>query len=436
MLHFNNKIGITVILLLLCWACKIKPNLSLYSDHPEILSDYYQVKCDGRQQPVFYGRPAGLLLGEWSGKGKSYTLNFGTPIHSFETIPANVITNPRIDGEDVHFKVEQAANFFIRINNNYVYPLMVSVAAPVQLPMAENVLTFEAGIHDAGVIKLKDNQTLFLKKGAYVHGTVIIEGVENVKICGAGMLVGKNYKEGSQPAGIYLNHSQKVTISGVSLIDSPAAAIVIDSAEKIEIDNVKIIGNREQRMGDDAINIFNSQQITINNIMSNTRNNSVALMNKSGQVNHNITVKNATFWKGDYGNVLEIGYLAENMFLKNCTFENINIAHLDAGAAINISSNANIIEDLYYTNIKIFDSRFMIYNVNLDQQTTIKNVQFKNQQFLGTVPAYSNFKFHNQENANAFSFEGLRYKGKLIKNIREFNSKTTDYSILSHAMVP
>ncbi|BDD01268.1 hypothetical protein PEPS_35480 (plasmid) [Persicobacter psychrovividus] len=436
MLHLNKKLGVATLLLFLCLGCKIKPNLSLYSDHPEILTDYYQVSSNGMQLPVFYGRPGGLILGQIEDQNTEFIIDYQAEIHSFETIPEGSVSQIDIDGQQASFQVDRPVNFFIRINGNYVYPLMVSVSKPEKVQPTTNMITFEAGIHDAGVITLKDNQTLFLKKGAYVNGTILVDGVENVKICGEGILTGKSYKEGSHPAGIFLNHCQNIEITGISIIDAPACAVVINSAEKVYLNNLKILGNREQRMGDDAFNIFNAQHITINNVMANTRNNSVALMNNSGQANEDITVKNATFWKGDYGNVIEIGYKAENMFLKNCTFKHITIAHIDAGSIINITGKNNIIEDLSYVDFQTFDCRFMLYNVKLDSLSKVKNVHFEQLNYSGLVPAYSDFIFGTAENAKAFWFNHLQYKGLKVKNMSDLNVKSTDYIPKINALLP
>ncbi len=86
------------------------------------------------------------------------------------------------------------------------------------------VIYFGPGIHKAELIKVRDNQTLYLAGGAVVHGAIAAQGA-HIRICGRGILDGSDYewRKGPHPytIGIY---GTDIELSGITVRGSPQCA--------------------------------------------------------------------------------------------------------------------------------------------------------------------------------------------------------------------
>ncbi len=57
------------------------------------------------------------------------------------------------------------------------------------------VIYFEGGIHEVGVLNLNSNQTIFIDEGAVVYGCINSYKSQNIKILGKGILDNSKNKE-------------------------------------------------------------------------------------------------------------------------------------------------------------------------------------------------------------------------------------------------
>ena len=170
----------------------------------EALSAEYRVEVNGMNVPVYTAyvsedaRVAPLNLNDYYSFG---SFEFSGPvevtIHSSEPLSElNVRTVGReilaeIEGNVATFRLEQNGNFLIERNGNGRKDPLLLFANPLEedLPNPDdpNVLFFGPGRHDAGVITLTDNQTLYIAGGAIVTGRVEARG-DNIRILGRGLL--------------------------------------------------------------------------------------------------------------------------------------------------------------------------------------------------------------------------------------------------------
>ncbi|WP_338239393.1 glycosyl hydrolase family 28 protein [Persicobacter diffluens] len=397
-----------------------------YAQSDKFYTDYYQVKVNGQAQEVYYGRPGALLSTEISEGTNQIDVQYPGEILEVEIIPQLAHIEQEIQGNVLRLEVKEACQFFLKINGNYVYPLMVAVEQPIHSP-PKATLTFEAGVHQVGELRLASNTRLHLKRGAILKGTVVVEDVHNVHIFGAGLIHGSAIAESSGRAGLLIKNAREVIVEGISLIDAPHQHMVLKNAEEIRLRNIKVLGNRELRMGDDALEIFNSKGVKVTHLISNTRNNSIAFMSENEMPSQDIQVDQAVFWKGDYGNVIEVGYLAEGIHLKDVSLRNIYIAHCLAGAAVAIQGKEMKIEGMKLENVQIYDSRLMLYNIQLEESCQLRQVLLKDHEYSGAIPAYSVFQLGRPENAAGFSMEGISYRGNVVRQLDDLYVKSWDF---------
>ena len=250
-----------------------------------------------------------------------------------------------------------------------------------------NVLYFGEGEHDAGVIELKSNQTLFLDEGAVVYAAVFAVDAENVRILGRGILDnGKNKEKILFDASVENNSTacnnadrehaitlvgcKKVEIDGITIRDSLLYNIDNISCEDVRIRNVKIIGS--WRFNSDGIHFANCINGSLTDCFIRTYDDAVCvrgyaqfeydkwLKDKKEYLFEckNIRVKNCTIWN-DWGKGMQIGTETYSSEISDIIFENCNVIRVSFGALYMWVVDCAKVRDILFHDI---DVEFDEYN--------------------------------------------------------------------------
>lgn len=226
----------------------------------------------------------------------------------------------------------------------------------------ENVIYFGKGEHEAGIIHLESNQTLFIDEGAVVYACIRAMDAENIKILGRGILDNSHNKEkilfeanvtnnstavknSKRLHTVQLEYCDNIEIDGITIRDSLVYNIRPVACNNINIKNVKIIGC--WRYNSDGIDMHNCTDVNIDNCFIRTFDDSICIkgfdcyyegdveeavrkaMYRNGKaydVFKNVLVKNCVIWN-DWGRCLEIGAETRAEEISNVVFENCNIIH-------------------------------------------------------------------------------------------------------------
>lgn len=226
-----------------------------------------------------------------------------------------------------------------------------------------DVIYFDKGEHDAGIIYLESNQTLFIDEGAVVYACVRADNAHNIKILGRGILDNSKNKEiikyeknaknnTTAVANAVREHTVKftycsgITIEGITIRDSLVYNIRLWACKNIDISNVKIIGS--WRYNSDGIDMHNCENVNIENCFIRTFDDCICVKGfdffyvndenkayreavyKHGNVYgkfKNIRVKNCVLWN-DWGRCLEIGAETRAEEISNVVFESCKIIHV------------------------------------------------------------------------------------------------------------
>ena len=276
------------------------------------------------------------------------------------------------DHHTVRFRLGSALPVTVEFNCDLGWVLHLFAYTPEKNPPTSNspgVRYYGPGVHEAGVIDLRDGETLYLAPGAWVTGHVRSIGTKNISILGRGVLDGSSAGDrgavvvgsGSYGMGnmVYLEKTVGAKIEGITIFNSPEAwTVYLTGTTGTRVDGVRIL-NPSVHYGDDGFDIVSSSDVRVENIFVRTNDDCVVVKNLADVDTHDITVRHAVLWNMPTGgNGLEIGFETRNHPIHDVRFEDIDIIHVERGAAISIhNGDAATVENVVFDDIRVEDVR-------------------------------------------------------------------------------
>ncbi len=380
MTNLKIRIYLSLVICLLFVNCK-KSKIILY-DSPEsekMSSDFkmfvnnkpvfiYQARVSkypinqiwpGYQRPVDQTEIASFAYFDFNGE-VTLKITSKQKIKTLDIRPKDFGIAPVIKGNIIEFKLSKPSQFVVEVNG-YHQALHVFANAVETYNIDKedsNVHYFGPGVHEAGVIDVKSNETVFIDGGAIVYGVIHSKNTRNIKITGRGILDASKIERGKAPNLISLEQVTNATVNGIILRDAHQWAVVATNCDSIAIDNIKLIGF--WRYNSDGIDIVNSQNTSIRNSFIRTFDDNIAVkgLNRGYNENYrnieNIVVENCILWN-DCGRALEIGAETVADTIRNITFSNCHIIHFTAVAMDVQNSDKGIVENIRFKDIIIED---------------------------------------------------------------------------------
>lgn len=344
----------------------------------EVSSEDYQVKVDGR--PVFvyrarvsavpfnqvwpgYQRPldqtelASFAYWDMSGLVNVEVLS-KRPVAAVAIRPTSYGIRPSVDGNRITFQLTRPRQVVVEVNGRsralHLFANPPEQSAPK--PTDPNVRYFGPGIHRAGKIVLKSNETVYIAGGAVVHATINATEQSNLRILGRGILDVSTFERPTKmkfdPAleskprerrarylaldggvfggAITLLGCEDVCIEGIVIRDPDVWTLVPVGCRGVRAANLKLIGL--WRYNSDGIDIVNSQDVTIDGCFIRSFDDSICIKGRqAGEYWHgypadthpvrNVTVSNCVIWN-DWGIALKLDELAApeiaNVIFQDC----------------------------------------------------------------------------------------------------------------------
>ncbi len=181
------------------------------------------------------------------------------------------------------------------------------------------------------LLKLTDNQTLYIAGGAFVKGGINVVG-KNVRIMGHGILDGLDWErlKGPQHYLLQIENSDHVTVQDIILKDSWLYAFMIGGSSNVDATNLKIIGTR--CANEDGIDICNSQKMKIRDCFVRTDDDNIAVKGTGYDAKpvDSILIERCIFWT-DVANIFRIGAESHASAFQNITARDIDIIHMESG---------------------------------------------------------------------------------------------------------
>jgi len=425
---------------------------------------YYSVKVNGVEVPVFDTPIASYALFDFDGKA-NVEINTMYDVRWVDIRPVRWQLKPEYTGDNsFRFSINEPANLSVELNGRIrQQPLFIFAGNPeTDKPSKtdKNVVWFEGGkLYENVKLELQDNQTVYIEGGAVVQGYIFAEGKKNIKICGRGILDGSFNKTtaGNDNRFISLKDCENVSIEGITLHNGTTWQVALFHCNNATINGIHIVS---ESASDDGMDIVRCTNVVIDNVFAHTKDDCIAIKSNgdypASEPTNNILVKNCVFWNSIWGNAIEIGFELYSAEVKNIRFENMDIIHVEDGAAMSIHNAGQAhVHNVVFEDIRIEDCRQKLFDVAIffsqwgpdgirDQDWITKNyfhgawdgvqkvpagteayhskfrgkisdITFKNIQVLGGLLPFSVFHgFDAAKNVSGIRIENLTYMGKQL----------------------
>lgn len=425
---------------------------------------FYQVKVNGIAVPVYDTPIASYAVFDFTGKVK-VEVNTMYDVRWAEARPMRLQIVPAYTGNNsFSFSLDKPTNLSLELNGRIRQrPLFLFSSSPeknIPSKTDKNVVWFEKGkLYKDVRLELQDNQTVYIEGGAVVQGYLYAKGKKNITVRGRGILDGTLTREmeGNDNRFLHFTDCSNVEVKDIVLHNGTTWQIAFFHSTNMAITNTRIVS---ESASDDGIDIFRCTNVVIDGVFAHTKDDCIAI--KSGgkyptdQPTDNITVKNCIFWNSIWGNAIEIGFELYSNEVKNIRFENIDIIHVEDGAAMSIHNAGQAhVHDVVFENIRVEDSRQKLFDVAIffsqwgpdgirdpafttknylhgawdgvqkipegkeeyhrQFRGTISNILFKDIQVIGGLLPFSVFHgFDQEKNVSGIKIENLTYMGKRL----------------------
>jgi hypothetical protein len=313
----------------------------------------------GYQRPLNQTEIASFAYFDFKGK-VTIKINSNKEIKTLDIRPREYGIKSAIKGNSIEFTLSKPAQFVVEVNG--YHKALHIFANPLETDKIDKkdpkVHYFGPGIHEAGIINLKSNETVYIDGGAIVYGVINSENTRNIKILGRGILDASKIERGKAPEMICLKRVVHAYINGIILRDPHLYTVAPNWCDSITIDNIKLIGL--WRYNTDGIHPENSSDMTIKNCFVRAFDDAIVFSGSGTAYNanyrnmENIVVDNCVIWN-DWGRALEIGAGTVADTIRNFTFTNCYIPHFTAVAMDIQNCDRGYITDIHYKNIYIED---------------------------------------------------------------------------------
>jgi hypothetical protein len=277
------------------------------------------------------------------------------------------------DHHGVRFQVRDATPLTVEFNDDLsrvVHLFPYEPERDVPLAGAPGVRYFGPGLHEPGLMDLRDGETLYLAPGAWVKGNVRSIGTRNVTIRGRGVLDGTDVGGpgatgvvGPGTAGlsnlVYLERTEGAKLEGVTLFNCHGAwTVYMTGTTGTRVDGLRIL-NPSVNYGDDGFDIVSSGDVRVENVFVRTNDDCVVVKNLADVDTHDITVRHCVMWNMPTGgNGLEIGFETRSRPIHDVRFEDIDLIHVERGSAISIhNGDSAVVENVVFDDIRVEDAR-------------------------------------------------------------------------------
>ena len=471
----------------------------------EPVSTDYKVKVNNSNVFVYQARVSGMPVNVWPGivrpleqteiaafcsfdikKEVTITVHSNIPVDNVIIRPLSLNIKPIINGNTISFKILKPCQVIVEVNGwHKALHLFANPVEKITFKNSQkNVLYFGPGIHYPGVIQAKNNQTIYIAGGAVVHGTIYANKIKNLKIMGRGILDASTFvREVDLLTILQLEQCQNVSVEGIILRDAHIWTLLAHECNKVDIDNIKIIG--QWRYNADGIDIVNTKNVTIQNSFVRAFDDCIVVKGIKnfywGQNNpnwdsttqsnvSNVVVKNCVVWN-DWNCALEIGAETVTDSITNVLYQNCDIIHyvhvamdIQNGNRANISNivyddirvEDPITENVYYDDLENpirdleqirknpgktykykLDEVGILFRINIKDNGwakdirygTVKDIVFKNIRYssLSHIPTSQFQGYSHEHEIKNISYQNIYINGVKISNVSAANFSINEF---------
>ena len=311
-------------------------------------------------------------------------------LQSVKIRPLSAGITATVKGNAIEFDMALQRKLSIEINGNIQYPLFL-FANPVEVntpnPSDAGVRYFGPGIHDAGKIEVKSNETIYIAGGAIVKGYFTAENAENIKITGRGIMDAHE----NNSSMIRMTGCRNVIVEGIIIADQPAWNWTVSywSCDSIVLKNIKLMGGDDY--SNDGIDIVSCQDFTVDDCFVYCFDDCIAIKAERSKRRpvKDVTILNSLFWNIQaYGFVIGAELDAPSVsqvLVKNCDYihsqqiEDPNDAYYFYSGTLGIFNGGDCdVHDIRFEDIRVEDAKAKLISLKVMKSMSwnSKNVKF------------------------------------------------------------
>lgn len=451
MINFHIRyLFLVSFLSLLFWQCTTESqNVVVYPGIPDLeTSDLYEVQVNNRTVWVEKFRTTMDIenLADWF-TTESYTreqqevhiANFSCQSQILVTLKVkervksvSIRPNSRevkyiIEGNLIRFSLPGPGQLYIEIND---LPPLCLFANPVENLVPdqndENVRYFGPGVHTPGMMKLDDNEIIYIAGGAIVYGGIRAIGASDIKVLGRGILDGGF----EHKRMVVLEDAKNIEFNGVLIRNGVSWTNTVINCENVKYTGVKVISFGP---GGDGINPLGSQNMEISNCFLRCTDDCIAIKSPdSSHVVKNIRVFNNTMIGYAFSDGITIGFETNGPYVEDVKVYNCDILQARGGSRVDGHSAFSIIcdgpaqiRDITFEDIRVDEDVYKLFELNITDGTKyginppghIRNVHLKNINWKSERPIILK-GFDETHRVQDITFENCSIKGEILENTR------------------
>ena len=247
-------------------------------------------------------------------------------------------------------------------------------ALPPEKPDTNATHFFKGGqSYEVGELRLRDNESVYIERGAVVRGRIVAEHAQNIRVAGQGILDNSYYADrGRHASSIYLLDCRNATLENFLMVHPTTWMIHLSGCEDVVVRGVREIG---ECVGSDGLDIVGSRRVRVENCFFRNNDDCVVVKHvspgRSPEVEKflkpvsDVLVTGCALWHSIAGNVMEIGHELLCDEVRGITFRDIDVLHTDGGAVFSINAGDQaLVRDIVFEDIRV-DHYWCPYFVSL-----------------------------------------------------------------------
>lgn len=302
----------------------------------------------------------------------------------------------------------------------------------------KDVMYFGPGVHRPrdlpnNQLRIPSNTTVYLAPGAVVKAKLLVDGVENVRIIGRGIL--------DHPVrGIEVTDAKNVLIDGITVVNPDHYTVFGAGTKGLTVRNLKAFSCKGWS---DGIDLMCCRDVQIDHVFLRNSDDCIALYNHRWNWwggSGNINVQDAVLW-ADIAHPINIGGHGDpespvGEVIENLTFRQIDILEHDEDdvpyqgcMAIDCGDN-NRVRNVLFEDVRvesIQEGRLFHLNVRFNKKYDkapgggIENVTFRNVTYNGVGENRSLIQgFDDNRKVENVLFDNIVINGRRMKDLNEF----------------
>lgn len=332
---------------------------------------WYRVYVNG-QESFVYDNPVAAFTGfDFSGKVE-VVIHTGFSIKWVDIRPMRLGIKPAWNDSTIRFTLTENCKISIEVNRMFEdteKPLFLFANPPeTDVPDKNDpdVIFFEAGgVYDVGLLEIDSGETLYIEGGAILKASLLLWKAENITIRGRGILNANGLRGEIKDnrlqwvRAINIVRCRHVRVKDIIVDNSDTWQVVPVMSENVNISGVKLISGNP---GDDGIDIVRCRNVLIDDCFIRTKDDCVAIKalfeDPENRGDSGIVAQHCTLWNAEWGSAMEIGFETRAPVIRDITFRDMDVIHVERGAVMSIHNGDDaLIDNVHYEDIRIEEAR-------------------------------------------------------------------------------